>query len=74
MGHFRNETLEYFRGKGVKSVIWEYLIKKLKQICHYIVAEEPQYSGMWQVIKKKRNRNEKIKKKKTVLPMASPAL
>lgn len=54
MGHFRNETLEYFRGKGVKSVIWEYLIKKLKQICHYIVAEEPQYSGMWQVIKKKK--------------------
>lgn len=27
---FRNETLEYFGGKGVKRVVWEYLIKKLR--------------------------------------------
>lgn len=29
MEHFRNETLEYFGGKAVKRIVWEYLIKKL---------------------------------------------
>lgn len=29
MEHFRNESLEYFGGKGVKSDVWEYLTKKL---------------------------------------------
>lgn len=66
MEHFRYETLEYFGGKGVKSVVWEYLVKNYIQICHYIVAEEPQYWGTWQLIKKKKekSRNEKEKKRK----------
>lgn len=64
MEHFRYETLEYFGGKGVKSVVWEYLIKNYIQICHYIVAEEPQYWGTWQLIKKKKKKVEMKRKKK----------
>lgn len=66
MERFRNGTLEYFGGKEVKSVVWEYLIKKsYMQICHYIVAEESQYCGTWQLIKEKRELEiKRLKKKK----------
>lgn len=71
--HFRNETGTFCGEKGEKCCVRVSSKRGCIQICHYIVAEEPQYCGTWQLIKKKKKEIEmkRGKKKKT---MASPAL
>lgn len=79
MEHFGNETRIFLGKRGEKGCVRVSNKKAIVQVCHYTVAEEPQYCGTWQLImyldkKNKINRNEKEKKKKTMLPMACPAL